>query len=168
MTPADFEFNTVKGYLITFRGRGSWLHGDERGSVDRSHNRYDSPALPANLQRRQLNHSRLKNPPVRLSPTQRHAVEASIRETCKIRKWDLWTINVRTNHIHTDITAQCKPEKVLAALKANATRKLREAGCWKSNDSPWACHGSTRYLWRDKDVVNAIAYVEYDQGEPLV
>jgi len=76
-------------------------------------------------------------------------------------------MNVRTNHIHAVITAECKPEKVLAALKANATRKLREAGYWNSYDSPWADHGSTRYLWRDEDVVNAIAYVEYDQGEPL-
>ena len=76
-------------------------------------------------------------------------------------------MNVRTNHIHAVITAQCKPEKVLAALKANATRKLREAACWKSNDSPWADGGSRRYLWTDQDVVNAIAYVEYDQGEPL-
>jgi len=57
--------------------------------------------------------------------------------------------------------------KVLTAFKANATRKLREAGCWKSNDSPWADRRSKKYLWTEQDVVNAIAYVEYDQGEPL-
>ena len=28
------------GYLITFRGYGTWLHGDRRGSVDRFHNRF--------------------------------------------------------------------------------------------------------------------------------
>jgi hypothetical protein len=33
-------------YFITFRSYGSWLHGDERGSVDRSHNQYGSPFLP--------------------------------------------------------------------------------------------------------------------------
>lgn len=164
---SGFEFTTAKAYLITFRGRGTWLHGDNRGSVDRAHNRYGSPVLPSNVQRRKLNRSRLKNPPVRLSSKQRHAVETSIRETCKIRKWNLWTMNVRTNHIHSVVTAQCKPEIVLAALKANATRELREAGCWKSDDSPWADRGSRRYLWTDEDVVNAIAYVEYDQGEPL-
>jgi hypothetical protein len=84
----SFEFNNVKAYLITFRGRGTWLHGDNRGSIDRLHNRYGSPVLP---QRRELNLSRLKNPPVRLTSKQRHAVETGIRETCKIRKWDLWT-----------------------------------------------------------------------------
>ncbi len=76
-------------------------------------------------------------------------------------------MNVRTNHVHTVVSAQCKPEKILAALKANATRKLREAGCWKSNDSPWANRGSKKYLWTEEDVVSAVAYVEYDQGEPL-
>ena len=76
-------------------------------------------------------------------------------------------MNVRTNHIHTVVSAQCKPEKILIAFKANATRKLREAGCWKSNDSPWADRGSKKYLWTEEDVVNAIAYVEYDQGEPF-
>ena len=76
-------------------------------------------------------------------------------------------MNVRTNHVHTVVSAPCKPEKVLTAFKANATRKLREAGCWKSDDSPWGDRGSKKYLWTEQDVVDAIAYVEYDQGEPL-
>ena len=167
MSHPGFEFNNVRAYLITFRGRGTWLHGDKRGSIDRFHNRYGSPVLPPNLQRLKLNRSRLKNPPVRLSSKEREAVEAGIRETCKVRKWDLWAMNVRTNHVHTVLSAQGKPEKILTALKANATRKLREAGCWQSNDSPWADRGSKRYLWTEQDVVDAIAYVEYDQGEPL-
>ena len=35
-------------YLITFRSYGTWLHGDERGSVDRFHNVYGTPRLPPN------------------------------------------------------------------------------------------------------------------------
>jgi hypothetical protein len=27
--------------------------------------------------------------------------------------------------------------------------------------------GSKRYLWTEHDVINAVIYVEYDQGEPL-
>jgi len=76
-------------------------------------------------------------------------------------------MNARTNHIHAVVSALCKPDRVLLALKANATRKLREAGCWKSDDSPWADKGSKRYLWTEQDLINAICYVEYDQGEPL-
>jgi len=35
-------------YLITFRCYGTWLHGDERGSVDRFHNQYQSPSAAPN------------------------------------------------------------------------------------------------------------------------
>ena len=165
--PTPFEFQEVKGYLISFRGHGTWLHGDKRGSIDRLHNRYGTPKLPPSPQREKLNCSRLKNPPVILNSQQRHAVEEGIRETCKIRRWDLWAMNVRTNHIHTVVSAPCKPDKVLSALKANATRKLREAGCWTSSDSPWADKGSKRYLWTEQDLINAIDYVKYHQGDPL-
>ena len=156
MTYADFEFNTVKAYLITFRGRGTWLHGDERGSVDRNHNAYATPRLPLSRQRRNLNLSRLKQPIVKLGKKQRHAIAEAIDETCRIRKWDLWIKNVRTNPIHSVITAPCKPERVLSALKANATRKLRESNCWNSERSPWADKGSKKYLWTEQDLINAI------------
>ena len=35
-------------YFITFRCYGTWLHGDERGSVDRFHNIYGMPFIPKN------------------------------------------------------------------------------------------------------------------------
>ena len=155
------------GYLITFRGYGTWLHGDRRGSVNRFQNRYGTPQLPQNEGWKKYNKDALKQSPVRLGSRQRRAIEEAIRETCKIRKWDFWTTNVRTNHIHTVVSARCKPEKILAAFKANATRKLREYGCWHSRRSPWVDRGSKRYLWTEADVINAVAYVDHDQGEPL-
>jgi hypothetical protein len=30
----------------------------------------------------------------------------------------------------------CDPERILIAFKANATRKLRAAGCWRSSQPP--------------------------------
>ncbi len=80
----------------------------------------------------------------------------------------MWAINVRTNHIHAVVSAKREPEIVLIAFKANATRKLREAGYWHGSGSPWAEGGSKKYLWTEKDLNDAVAYVEYDQGEPLV
>jgi REP element-mobilizing transposase RayT len=168
MSREPFEFNNVPlGYLVTFRGHGTWLHGDYRGSVDRFHNRYGGPLIPPNSQWQKHNREELKYPPVKLNSQQRSAVEEAIRETCQIRKWSLWAINARTNHIHTVVSAPCKPEKIRTAFKANATRKMRESGCWLREESPWADRGSRRYLWTETDLINAIAYVEYDQGEPL-
>jgi REP element-mobilizing transposase RayT len=156
------------GYLITFRTYGTWLHGDERGSIDRFHNRFGTPRIPQNKQWKKYNRSLLNQPPVvKLSRRQRKAVEEAIRETCKIRKWGFWVTNIRTNHVHTVVSAACKPEKILSAFKANATRKLREVGYWNSSRSPWVEKGSKRYLWTERDVINAVVYVEYDQGESL-
>ena len=73
----------------------------------------------------------------------------------------------RTNHVHSVVTADSKPERILSALKANATRSMRDAECWNSDLSPWVYRGSKRYLWTEKELVDAIAYVMYDQGEPL-
>ena len=125
------------GYLITFRSYGTWLHGDERGSVDRHHRVYGSPGLPPSSFRRQHDRDLLKQPPVKLGSRQRPIIESAIRETCGIRRWALWALNVRTNHVHAVISANKKPDAVLSALKANATRNMREAGLWTSDLSPW-------------------------------
>ena len=164
----DFnEEHVPRAYLITFRCYGTWLHGDERGSVDRFHNRYGVPFLPHHEGRRQYEQKLLKHPPVELDAARRSAVEAAIRETCEKRGWLLRAINVRTNHVHTVVTTGCKPEPVLIAFKANATRQMREDGCWPHEHRPWADKGSRRYLWTDRHVERAIDYVINGQGNDL-
>jgi len=155
------------GYLITFRSYGTWLHGDKRGSVDRHHRRYGTPLLPTSPQRETRNRRLLKQSPVSLNSRQRGAVESSIRETCHIRQWCLWTLNIRTNHVHVVMSSKSRPDAVLSALKANAKRSMREAGCWNNPLTPWAHGGSKRYLWTEEELASAIAYVQYDQGMPL-
>ena len=155
--PAEFSDDRIPfGYLITFRG-----------SVDRFHKTFGTPMLPPNAKRKQYEQRLLTQPPVTLNSKQRTAVERGIRETCTIRKWALWAFNIRTNHVHSVVSANCKPERVLSALKANATRWIREAGLWSSERSPWVYRGSKKYLWTEKELLDAIAYVLYDQGEPL-
>jgi len=45
---------------------------------------------------------------------------------------------------------------------------------WKKPDagrgtgSPWSYRGSKKYLWTEKQLTDAIAYVECEQGEPLL
>jgi len=155
------------GYLITFRCYGTWLHGDERGSVDRHHRAYGTPGLPPSALRRQHDHNLLKQPPVKLNSRERPIVESTIRETCAMRGWHLWTVNVRTNHVHAVVSADKKPEAILSSMKANATRALREAGLWTSDLSPWEFRGSKKYLWSEDELRNAIAYVDSGQGGPL-
>ena len=59
------------------------------------------------------------------------------------------------------------PDAVLTALKANATRIMKESGCWPHGHSPWAEKGSKRYLWNDLHITAAVDYVLFGQGEDL-
>ncbi len=162
------EFNedhTPLAYFITFRCYGTWLHGDERGSVDRHHNRYGAPLIQQNVNWLQHNQRSLKNEPVTLGKEQRTLVETSIKESCEIRGWRLHAANVRTNHVHLVVTAACGPSRILNAVKSNATRTLRQRGSWLRTGSPWADSGSKRYLWTEEHLIKAIEYVELDQGD---
>jgi REP element-mobilizing transposase RayT len=155
-------------YLITFRCYGTWLHGDERGSVDEFNNKFDTPFLPANPKWKEFNEKLLKHKPVKLNSERRDDVEFAIRETCKIRSWQLHALNVRTNHIHIVVSVgETSSRKVLSAFKANSTRKMRENKSWQFEHSPWAEHGSRRFLWTEKSIEIAIDYVINRQGKPL-
>src|SRR5215218_7661674 len=134
-------------YFISFRGYGTWLHGDGRGSTDRHNNIYGTPHIASNKNWQNYNRRELKGEPVKLSAVRRRAIEFAIRETCFIREWNLMAINIRTNHVHTVVaTGGTKGELALNAFKANATRQMRQDGCWRSPRSPWADKGSCRRL----------------------
>ncbi len=154
-------------YFISFRSYGTWLHGDKRGSIDRFHNRYGSAYIPPNQAWESYNKQQLRAKPLILTAKHRKEIETAIRETCSIRKCSLQAINVRTNHVHTVVTANREPDAVLSAFKANATRQLREAELWKYPFSPWVRKGSRRKLWNERSVAKAIDYVVNGQGEEL-
>ena len=159
----DNEFPLA--YLITLRTYGTWLHGDDRGSMDRKNNVYGTSKIAPNPPFRKSAAKQLKHPPVTLDARQRQVVEAAIREVCEHRPHVLRAINARTNHVHTVVTATQDPEPVLDAFKAYATRKLRTTGLLSATVKPWGRHGSTVYLWKEKDVAKAIEYVMLGQGD---
>jgi REP element-mobilizing transposase RayT len=157
----DFDTNEFPlAYLITIRCYGTWLHGDERGSMDRRvHNRYGTPKIAPNKALQRAEAGLLKHPPVKLGDPQRAVIEASIREVCDNRGYLLHAVNARTNHVHSVVAAACKPEPVMNTFKAYATRHLREKGLMPPDVKPWSRHGSTRYLWKPHHVDRAIDYV---------
>jgi len=162
----DNEFPLA--FLITFRTYGTWLRGDERSSVDRFMNRYQGPRIPERSARENYNKSIMKKSPVVLNVDQRRVVEDTIREVCVCRNWGLFASNVRTNHVHAVISGgEGTPGKVTNAVKAYSTRRLREAGLWTCDTSPWVDKGSERWLWDEESVQRACDYVIYCQGPEL-
>src|SRR5260370_4548415 len=126
-------------YLITFRCHGTWLHGDERGSIDSFHNRFKSPKIDPNKRWHRHNTQVLEGEPVTLDASQRKSIDAALHETCAIRTCHLHAANVRTNHVHAVVSiGKVNPELALIALKANATMQIRQDNCWRHDYSPWA------------------------------
>ena len=155
-------------YLITFRAFGTWLHGDDRTSVDRHNNRYGAPRIAPNTAWLRYNEARLSQPPVELTAARRNAITEAISDTCTKRNWLLHAQNIRTNHAHVVVTAQDKsPNIVMNAFKANATRQMREDGCWSNDRSPWVEKGSKRLLWNATSIERAVHYVLFGQGDDL-
>ncbi|MGE0600933.1 MAG: hypothetical protein AB7J35_16560 [Dehalococcoidia bacterium] len=109
----------------------------------------------------------MQQPAFQISPSARPVIERAILGVCGRRGWSMLAINVRMEHVHMVVAAADMPEKVMLALKAFATRALREQGIISEDRRVWARHGSTRYLLKDGAVEAAIDYVLHRQGAVL-
>ena len=161
-------FDEPLAYFITFATYGSHLPGDDRGSVtgDRTEpGQPDTGGRPGLLAATQ---SRLPHQPILLDSAIRRTVEYAISDRCQFRDWILHASNVRTNHVHVVVTAQDEAiETVMLAFKTRASRLLHERRLVAREAPVWVRHGSTRYVWKDVDLIEYIDYVLYQQGPPL-
>ncbi len=154
-------------YLITFRSYGTWLAGDERGSIDKYHNSFGGPRAVTSKNREMEHNARLKGPPFLLNAARRQLVEHAIRDVCSFRAWTLIALNVRTNHVHIVVSGQTSSGKILGDLRAYSTRHIRERNAWNYEQSPWADKGSRRSLWTEEHVGAASDHVINGQGDQL-
>lgn len=152
-------------YLITFRTYGTWLHGDERTSVRDGWDEYGHPRYQVNPTLEKWMLDEMKHAPIVLSDEMRIAVEDAIRELCVRRGFLLRAVNVRTNHVHSVVSAAQKPERIADALKACSTKRLRDNGLILESAKVWSRGRSRKYLWKPRHVVAAIEYTLYGQGD---
>ena len=68
--------------------------------------------------------------------------------------------------MHVIVEAEVLPEKVMNDCKTYASRALNQLDRDEPGRRRWARHGSTRWLWKDQDVREAIRYVVDQQGVP--
>ena len=168
MNEKEWDENTFPlAYLITFRCYGTWLHGDERNSVDthKGKNVYGSSKIQPNSNLENLMKSKMKQTAFLLDEKQQKAVESAIKEVCEHRGYILQAINVRTNHVHAVVSAHTKPEPIINAFKSYSTRKLKELGLIDSKTKVWSRGGSRRSLWKPRHLELAINYVLYCQED---
>ena len=109
----------------------------------------------------------MRDEPFVLNQEARGVVERAIRATCSFRDWDVVALNVRTNHVHVVLAAgEQKPEPVMTTLKTWASRALRGGGLAGPDRKLWSRHGSTEYLWTERDVQATAWYVVHGQDGP--
>ena len=155
-------------YFITFRTHGSWLHGDDRGSMDRNHNAYEQEMLRPNRALARWERSTLTSSATPLDAPARAAIAVAIEEVCRHRIWTLLALNVWTEHVHAVVAApDGRPEHVMRDFKAYATRRLVNDGLRPPGERVWSRHGSTVYIWSDQQLATTIAYVLEGQGSQL-
>ena len=163
----SLEAREILRYFITFACYGAHLHGDDSGSVDRHHNRYGTLFLENHSERVAAELERMHQTPWLLDPCDRAAVLVAIREVCFHRNWTLLAAHVRTTHVHAVVEAEVQPELIMNSFKSYASRCLNHLGLGDPQRKRWARHGSTRWLWKDENVRQAIQYVVEQQGEPM-
>ncbi len=150
--------NWPLAYFLTFHTYGTWLHGDNRGSVDRKRSELGDPIIDPNPSLHRRRAAALRQDPLILSHEQRECVDRAMRETCSHRGWTVHALNVRTNHVHVVVSGHVEPERILGDLKRWATRRLRQASLIAQDRLVWSEHGSTRWLWDNAGVAHASAY----------
>ena len=153
-------------YHITFTTYGSWLHGDQRDSVDKDHNQYGSNFVSPSAGLYKKEQTRLKSSPVVLDKYIREAVLMALLQVCDYRGWIVYAVHVRSNHIHIVVSGREKPEKMMVDFKAYATRAIKK----NSNNQAmlrkyWSRHGSTKYLWTKENLISTVDYVKNKQGK---
>ena len=90
-----------------------------------------------------------------------------MQQVCSHREWTLLAAHVRTNHVHVVVAADKSPEQVMNALKAYASRALKDAALDRPDRRRWARYGSTRHLWTIEAASAAVHYIVCEQGEPM-
>jgi len=159
--------NIPLAYFITFTTYGTWLHGRDPGSVDELHNQFDTPFLQAASNREAKNRERMSQPPYLLDDQRRSIVRDAIVAECQFRDWSLLALHVRSNHVHMVVSAVADPETIMRMAKSHASRCLNRAGFESADRKRWTTHGSTRYIWNEKELEDRIIYTLDGQGEPM-
>ena len=164
-----------RAYFITFTSFGTWLHGDRRGSVDKHHAAPGAEFTQADDARWIAARRRMTGKPVQLCAVARRIVATTIRDHCKFRRWELWAVSVRSNHVHVVVTCpiDVSPNTAMSQFKSWATRRLRAAKLFDGARTVWTRHGSTRWINSQASFKEAVRYVLEEQdnferwGKPL-
>jgi REP element-mobilizing transposase RayT len=167
LRPHEPPMSEPLAYFLTWPTYGTWLPGDERGWVEyRQGWRLPDPVRKLEAEARMTEDACI------LDAEQRQVVERTITDHCRIRGWQLHSVNCRTNHLHVIVTADRDPNQVRVQFKAWCTRRLKELEALRRGPAAsvrenwWAERGSRRFINDEESLEAAIVYVRDGQDQP--
>ncbi len=166
-------------WFLTWTTYGTWLPGDDRGSVtsvregsgpriehDQPGTRYEQP-IPGLAESAR---AKLKCKPIYLDRAKAEKLLAQFQETARYRQWELCGVAIMANHIHVvvGVPGDPDPEDVMGDFKSYGSRTLnREYG--KPDSETWwtGGSGSKRKLKTAEAIWARLRYTR-DQEYPLL
>ena len=145
-------------FFLTWPTYGTWLPGDERGWIEFKRG-WQLPDSSRHIEAK----ARMNEDACILGSAERQIVEGQIAETCEFRRWTLFAISCRSNHIHVVVgAADTNPKKIRVDLKAWCTRRLKEKTD-PNRENWWAERGSIRWIFNETSLESVLLYVTESQ-----
>jgi len=153
-------------YHLTFGTYGTRLHGDPRGTVDRSHNRPGEPIIGADPAWWSREAASLRFPPVYLTLDQRRFAEATLPDICARGGWTHLICSAGPDHVHTLLSTAAEGAAVRRWLKRWLGEALSRRWPLPQGQSWWAEGGSVKWVWTQDYLDNVYEYILRQRSTP--
>ena len=154
-------------YHLTFGTYGTRLHGDERGTVSRAHNRFGEPIIGRDADWERIEQSQLKFPPVVLTGDQQRQIEQVLPEICNRGGWEYHIAAGQPDHVHVMLTSPNDGKAIRKWLKTWLGQALSTRWPLAPGQTWWAEGGSVRFIWNDAYLANVFEYIRAQRTTPL-
>ncbi len=155
-------------YHITFGTYGTRLHGDPRGTVDKTHNKPGDPIVGQNDDWFQIESSSLNDQPVMLDHADRIRIECAIEDVCDKGNWHLHIAACQSNHVHVLLTSIDDGILTRRLLKRWLTELLEDTAEMNLKNPVrwWAKEGSVKWVWDQRYLENVYWYIAEQRTTP--
>jgi REP element-mobilizing transposase RayT len=155
--PNDSDFPLA--YHITWGTYGTRLHGDERGTVDRSMNKFGEPIIGAEESWQRMETKLLRFPPRELTLDQRQFIEKSIPGICVRGGWEYIATAAARDHVHNILRATVDGKDIRKWPKRWISEAMTKRWPVLPEQVWWAECGSVKWIWTEDYFDRAVAYV---------
>lgn len=164
-------------WFLTWTTYGTWLPGDPRGFVspkfdeDTPERRHNEPGRAYDAGRRSLQRlarNKLVGNPVQLTQENAHVIKNQLKETARVRGWQILAGAILWNHIHLVVGVVGDPDSVslLRDFKSYASRALNDQFERPKSRTWWTQQGSRRKIRDWENLETVLRYVR-EQANPI-